>query len=147
MLVFLGVVAIGGETDAEGALADGGADALDRLWVVEVGSGGEGDLVALSAGEHCGCTGRGECPFNPIPETFGKVESAAGGIKEAFPPLGGELHESDRSNEERKAEPKEPKGGVVDKGFAGAAGGAGREGGMEGGARCVVHEGEHNAAG
>ena len=41
MLEFVDVVAIGCETDAEGALADGGADALDRLGIVEVGSGGE----------------------------------------------------------------------------------------------------------
>ena len=92
MLVFLGVVAIGGETDAEGALADGCANALDRLGVVEIGSGGERYMVAIGGRVHGGCAGGRECPFNPVPETFGKVESVAGGIKEAFPPLGGELH-------------------------------------------------------
>ena len=56
------------------------------------------------------------------------------------------MHESYR-HEEREAEPKEPQGGVVDKGFASTAGGAGRYGRMEGGARRFVHEGKHNTAG
>jgi hypothetical protein len=59
------------------------------MGVVEIGSGGERYMVAIGGRVHGGCAGGRECPFDPVPETFVEVKSAASGIKEAFPPLGG----------------------------------------------------------
>jgi hypothetical protein len=41
-----------------------------------------------------------ECPLDAIPEAFGQVEGATGGVQQAFPSLRGALHKDSGGGKE-----------------------------------------------
>jgi hypothetical protein len=94
VLVFVMADAIGGETDTECSLADGGVDTLDgfkglrgiacsqlNCWIVVIGSI-----------EHLVVSGGCKRPLDAIPVAFGSVESTASSKEKSFPALGQLTH-------------------------------------------------------